>query len=215
MALKATYNSVLHHAMKNLNILQDKTNWLFDMDGTLTNAIHDFDAIRAELGLPEGKPILESIDALPVQEAKDISEKLDAMEYTIAENATEQAGAHALLTTLKEQDFNIGIVTRNGHGIAKATLKAAGLSDFFSDGDIISRDCCEPKPSPAGIQLLLKRWQSNKADAVMVGDYLFDLESGKRAGLSTIHIDVHGKFEWQELTDVGIVSLLELHALWG
>ena len=35
--------------------------WIFDLDGTLTVAAHDFDAIRAELGLPQGRPILEAL----------------------------------------------------------------------------------------------------------------------------------------------------------
>ena len=40
--------------------LEHHGHWLFDMDGTLTIAMHDFDAMRAELGLPVGVPILEA-----------------------------------------------------------------------------------------------------------------------------------------------------------
>jgi len=40
------------------------------MDGTLTLAVHDFDAIRNTLGLPLGKPILEAIEDLPAPQAK-------------------------------------------------------------------------------------------------------------------------------------------------
>ena len=39
--------------------------WIFDLDGTLTIAVHDFDAIRDELGLPAGEPILEAMSKLP------------------------------------------------------------------------------------------------------------------------------------------------------
>ncbi len=183
------------------------------MDGTLTNAIHDFDDIRAQLGLPAGIPILESIAQMPIEQANKTHAALDKMEYDIADEATAQEGSEQLLQLLTAQGFQVGIVTRNGHGIAKATLKACGLDGFFNDQTIISRDCCEPKPHPAGVELLLSRWGANAETAVMVGDYLFDLEAGKQAGVATIHLDVKGQFPWPEQTDYGITSLDVLCAL--
>lgn len=184
------------------------------MDGTLTNAIHDFDSIREQLGLPSAKPILESIAELPENEATVINKKLDDMEYLIAEKATIQPHADELLRKLNKNHVTLGIVTRNGHGIAKATLKACGLDHYFSDETIISRDCATPKPAPDGVELLLSRWQADAQSAVMVGDYLFDLEAGKRAGVSTVHLNLDGEFSWPEYTDHGITSLSQLAALW-
>ncbi|HIN00314.1 MAG TPA: HAD family hydrolase, partial [Deltaproteobacteria bacterium] len=40
----------------NYTLLQRKY-WIFDLDGTLTVAVHDFNAIRNELGIPAGQPI--------------------------------------------------------------------------------------------------------------------------------------------------------------
>jgi hypothetical protein len=37
---------------------------IFDLDGTLTEPVLDFDAIRAEIGLLPGLPILEQLEAL-------------------------------------------------------------------------------------------------------------------------------------------------------
>ena len=39
---------------------------------------------------------------------------------------------------------------------------------------------------------------------VMVGDYLFDLQTGRNAGTATIHVDRTGSFLWPELTDIGV-----------
>ena len=64
--------------------LMQKPYWVFDMDGTLTIAQHDFDAIRAELGLPEGLPILESLEKLPSAEAKVLHSQLNEIELEIA-----------------------------------------------------------------------------------------------------------------------------------
>ncbi len=49
--------------------LLNRKHWVFDMDGTLTIAQHDFDAIRDELGLPDNLPILESLAAMPAAES--------------------------------------------------------------------------------------------------------------------------------------------------
>jgi len=184
------------------------------MDGTLTHAIHDFDAIRRDLKLPEGKPILESIAELPDDEASRVNQQLDDMEYEIAHKATAHPHSEELLTLLQKNDCRIGIVTRNGHGIAKATLAACKLDGFFTSQSIISRDCCTPKPAPDGVELLLSRWSADASTAVMVGDYLFDLESGKRAGVTTVHLDTEGLFPWPDQTDYGVVSLQSLAALW-
>ena len=44
----------------------------------------------------------------------------------------------------------------------------------------------------------------------MVGDYGFDLQTGRAAGAATIHVDPAGDFRWPELTDLAVGSLLEL-----
>ncbi len=180
------------------------------MDGTLTHAIHDFDAIRVELGLPVGKPILESMAELPENEAIDIRHKLDRLEYAIAEEATAQPGAVELLEQLQARGAKLGILTRNGKGIAHATLDACGLRDYFDDESVVSRDCCTPKPDGEGVSLLMDRWQCDKAHSIMVGDFLFDLQAGRNAGVTTVHLDVEGEFAWPEMSDVCVTSLTEL-----
>lgn len=184
--------------------------WLFDMDGTLTMAMHDFDAMREELELPAGVPILEALAELEPAAAAQKHQQLDAMELQMASAAEAQPGSKELLQHLQQHGARLGIVTRNGRKIADATLAAAGLDAFFSSDAIVSRDCCHAKPDPAGVQLLLRRWSANSTDAVMVGDYLFDLQAGHAAGTTTVHLDVNGEFLWPEITDVEVTSLGQL-----
>ena len=191
--------------------LKHKKYWLFDMDGTLTHAMHDFDAMRADLGLPAGVPILEALAKMEPAKAAVKHRELDEMELRMAADATAQPGSNELLQHLQDQGAKLGIVTRNGREIADATLQACGLEHFFSADTIVSRDCCTAKPDPAGVNLMLSRWQADAADAVMVGDYLFDLQAGHSAGATTVHMDVHGEFAWPEMTDVQVTSLVELH----
>lgn len=187
--------------------LADRTCWVFDMDGTLTLGIHDFEAIRETLGLPVGSPILESLRRLPPDIAAVKRQQLREIELELARKATAQPGAHELLELLMGQGKQIGILTRNGKDIAHETLNACGLMDFFEPTLVLSRDCHVPKPEPDGIFALLDTWQAAPAEAVMVGDYKFDLMAGQRAGTATVYIDTAGEFMWSEYADYGVRSL--------
>ena len=180
------------------------------MDGTLTHGIHDFDAIRTQLGLPEDKPILEALAALPEEEAQPLHERLNAIELEIAHQSTAAPGAALLLQTLTENGCQLGILTRNNAINITATLQAAGLDHFFAPETLISRDCAAPKPNPDGIHLLLERWQAAADMAVMVGDHLFDLDTGRNAGTATIHVDRSGAFPHQQVADLSVQELDEL-----
>ena len=184
--------------------------WLFDMDGTLTRAMHDFDAMRTALGLPAGVPILEALAALEPSVAREKRRALDAMELDMARAAVAQPGAAALLGHLASRGARLGIVTRNGRAIADATLAACDLARFFTPESIVSRDCAVAKPDPAGVRVALSRLGASPVESVMVGDYRFDLEAGRRGGLATVHLDVAREFPWPGLTDLGIGSLDEL-----
>jgi len=190
-----------------------RDHWVFDLDGTLTIAVHDFDAIRAELSLPPGLPILESLAALPAHEAEARRRRLDTIELEIAGAARAAAGAADLLDELSRQGARVGILTRNSHRNALATLAACGLASFFAADAIVDRDAAAPKPDPGGMLLLLARWQVPAARAVMVGDYLFDLQAGRGAGAATVYVDPSGTFPWGAHADLAVRGLGELRAL--
>jgi HAD superfamily hydrolase (TIGR01509 family) len=193
--------------------LKHRDCWIFDMDGTLTLSIHDFEGIKRELGLPAGQPILEELAKLPPDVAQPLHQKLEALELEIAHQATPQDGAYELLDALRSRDYQIGILTRNSKNNAYATLEACGLAEFFPPELILSRDCCAPKPSPAGILQLLAQWDAPPERSVMVGDYVFDLEAGKRAGSATVYIDPTGEFVWQAQADVAVSQLATIVAM--
>lgn len=183
------------------------------MDGTLTLGVHDFDAIKAELGIKANKPILEAIDDMPADQASATMQHLNDIEMKIAADSTPQPGAEELLGFLEKKKYSLGILTRNGCEIAIETLKAAGLYHFFNDDTILGRESCSPKPDPAGIHLHLSKWNAAPSNTVMVGDYKFDLESGYNAGTHTVHLDVDEGEQWPELTTVRVSTLKELQEL--
>ncbi len=184
--------------------------WIFDLDGTLTEAVHDFPAIARTLGLPDTRPILESLALLSEVEAAPIHRRLDEIELAIARRATPAPGARALLGLLQRRGVEIGIVTRNTRATARATLAFSELDGHFADQVIVGRQEALPKPHPSGIERLLEHWGARPEDAVMVGDYLFDLQAGKAAGVATVYVDPSGGFPWRDHADTHVTSLIEL-----
>jgi len=182
------------------------------MDGTLTISAHDFEHIRRNLGLEQQVPILEALNAMPVEQAAPLWESLNKMEADYADQSSLMHGASAILQKLQARGAQLAILTRNTMPIVDKTLRACGIEHFFPREAILDRDSCQPKPSPDGIHRLLDHWQADAENTVMVGDYLFDLQAGKSAGVTTIHIDQQGKFAWPEVADICIREFAEIDA---
>jgi len=194
-------------------VLDNRIHWVFDLDGTLTVPVHDFAAIRAMLGLPEGVGILESLRAMPPEQSAPLVRRLDEFEYELARNAVVAAGAHELLAELALRGVRLGIVTQNNARNVDATLAATGLASYFSSGAFSTREHARPKPSPEGIHALLTRWKADASTTVMVGNHLIDLLAGRAAGTSTVLVAEHHEPAWREHADLVVASLSELHAL--
>ena len=184
--------------------------WIFDMDGTLTHAVHDFEAIRRELGLKPGEMILEAMAKLPAPEAQAMDARLFEIELELARQSTMQEGADELLASLKSAGASLGILTRNSEKLAEITLDACGLLEFFQPEDIIGREHCAPKPKPDGVLILLEKWKAPLHSSVIVGDFRFDLEAGRAAGIQTIYFDNEDSNTWNSYADLRVTTLSQL-----
>lgn len=193
--------------------LQRRRHWIFDLDGTLTVSAHDFEHMREALGLAPEVPILEALHAMPEAEAAPLWERLNQLEFHYAGKASLMHGADALLQILHERDCRLAILTRNTMPVVKHTLRACAIDHFFPLEHILDRDSCTPKPSPDGINQLLQMWQADPSDSVMIGDYLYDLEAGRNAGVATVHLDTRGNVDWSAYTDIRVENLGELARL--
>lgn len=165
---------------------------LFDFDGTLTKAgALDFSALRQAIRCPADTPVLEFIEGLPTSEDQKVAHsKLEYFERDAAEKSEPAPGAEELVHYLRLKGIPVGIISRNSvKSIERAltNFKEIGTSDFDI---IISRDDpVRPKPEPDGILLAAQRLKIDPEEVLIVGDFIFDIQSGQRAGAITVFLE--------------------------
>jgi HAD superfamily hydrolase (TIGR01549 family) len=180
--------------------LGDIRHWVFDMDGTLTLAVHDFPAIKVALQIPPEDDILTHLAALPADEAAAKHAWLLEHERELALGAQAAPGAVELVQDLVARGHRLGILTRNARELAHVTLQAIGLADCFAVEDVLGREDAPPKPDPGGLLKLAQAWDVAPPRMVMVGDYRFDLDCARAAGAHSVLVNLPDN-PWPELTD--------------
>jgi HAD superfamily hydrolase (TIGR01509 family) len=155
---------------------------IFDLDGTLADSPLDFDAIRDEIGLRPGIPILEQLaDATPAARARaELIMRRHERDAIAVAKLTD--GCAELLGHLGDLAIPIGILTRNIREVVDTFSRNHG----FSFQAIHTREDGPPKPSPDGVLALCQRLGVSPPETLTVGDYKFDVLAGRRAGCRTV-----------------------------
>lgn len=180
------------------------------MDGTLTIPQHNFNEIRQLLGIETGADILEAIEEMPLEKRLSSKEKLHKWEHSIALKSIANLDAIALVRSLHQKGYALGVLTRNNSDLAHITLESSGFSPYFDKQTVLGRDSAPPKPAPDGIYKICQHWDIPPKDTVMVGDYILDTQAGRRAGCTTVLIDANHRFGHQPCTDFHVHSIAEL-----
>ncbi|MBB6572693.1 HAD superfamily hydrolase (TIGR01549 family) [Xanthomonas arboricola] len=188
--------------------------WVFDMDGTLTEAVHDFALIRRALEIPPEADILHHLASLPAEQAAAKHAWLLEHERELAQAAQPAPGAVALVRALQTAGCRLGMLTRNARALAQVTLQAIGLHDAFAWDDIVGRDEAAPKPAPDGLQYFAQRWAVEGTALVMVGDHHNDLACGRAVGACTVLVNTPGD-PWPGLADWRLQDCTQLLAHWN
>lgn len=192
--------------------LSQLRHWVFDMDGTLTIAVHDFPAIKRALDIPLEDDILTHLAALPTDVSAAKHAWLLEHERELALGSRPAVGAVDLVRELAARGVRLGILTRNARELAHVTLEAIGLADCFAVEDVLGRDEAPPKPDPGGLLKLANAWSVEPSQMVMVGDYQFDLACGRAAGTQTVLVNLPNN-PWPELTDWHAQDCLALRSM--
>ena len=168
---------------------------LFDFDGTLTEpGSLDFGVIRDAVGCPKGRPVLEFINSMASQAERAKALKiLDAFEAEAARQSRPNAGAEEVLEFLRARGMKVGIISRNSLASIRTALDNFGRIQSLDFAIILSRDDpFDPKPSPEGILAAARILGVPVAQVLVVGDFVFDVEAGHKAGALTAFLTNRG-----------------------
>jgi len=155
---------------------------LFDMDGVVVRQRLDFQAIKLEIfGSADGF-VLERMQALPATERAQAEAILERHETAAAMTAEPMDGILAFQHWMRERGLKSGLVTRNSRKSVDLVLARLGLR-FDA---VVTREDAPPKPAPEPVWLACRGMGLPPDAVVFVGDFEFDMQSGRRADVRTV-----------------------------
>lgn len=161
---------------------------LFDFDGTLTMPDGlDFPAIKAKLGCPPDRFVLEWVDELPPGAVRDRAfAALEEFELAGAAKARPNTGAEEAVRRLRRHGLKVGVITRNGRPAVDRALEnfdRLAAADF--DVIVTRDDPYPPKPEPDGVLGAAAAMGVDPSRVLVVGDFILDPLAGRAAGAVT------------------------------
>jgi len=178
---------------------------LFDLDGTIIDSLplikRTYYQVFKEMSIPWGKEDVMNLIGLPLKEIGRLmagegkkQEFFDTFQryYTQSHNKYMKyirtfPDTIEMLSSLLERGYTLGVVTsKNRHG-TDLILNHLHLKKFFM-AVVTSDDTHWHKPHPQPVLYALNKLNKAHDQAVFIGDSPFDIESGNRAGVTTIAV---------------------------
>jgi phosphoglycolate phosphatase len=182
---------------------------LFDMDGVLIHSPLDLAAIKRELFGDSTVYIIEGLEALPPDQRREKETILLQRELEAAVQAELDPVVPDLFAWLEDHSIKRGVITRNSRDVVRAVSERLKV-DF---GAIVGREDAPPKPDPASVLTACCSLGCDPKASVMVGDYVFDIEAGKRAGCRTVFLETDNFRHLKPDADERIGTLGELQII--
>jgi HAD superfamily hydrolase (TIGR01509 family) len=165
---------------------------IFDLDGTITQPYFDFDAIREEIGLErDSGPVLEQMEKMTPKQRQHAEQILHFHEQQAVVQSELNPGTKQTLSRLREKGIHIGVLTRNKRSNARAIAEKHSLK-FDA---IVGREQGPVKPDAFGVMQICRQFGVKPQQAILVGDYLFDLLCAKSAGAIAVLLTNHNQAE--------------------
>jgi HAD superfamily hydrolase (TIGR01549 family) len=196
---------------------------VFDMDGTLTVPNLDFAEMYRRCGVDLSQDILAEIARMPPDQAERACSIIEEIEEEGRRTLQLMPGALAVTSWLVAHNIPTALVTRNTR---RTVDRFATLLQGKASFDIIitrEDERYPPKPHPAALLDIAKRWQAPPSSLVMVGDSIAnDIVFGSAAGSKTVLLDT--RFDYSDpvpregplASDILVQSLGDLpHQLWN
>jgi len=182
---------------------------IFDLDGTITKPYLDFDAIRREIGIASGT-ILEAMAKMDGAARARAEEIVLRHEWEAARNGDIYDDAVEVLESCRANEFATAVLTRNAREVVDFLIERHKLP--FDT--IRTREDGAVKPSPEPVHSICGELKVDPRDSWMVGDFLYDIRSGRSAGTGTILMIGDGAIpEYAGQADFVIRRLREIPAI--
>lgn len=155
------------------------------MDGTLTKAHIDFVDMRQRTGIPVGDLFvaMESWEE-PEEVARAMGVILE-IEAEASKTVSAMPGLYELLTTLRDHDVKVALVTRNTTASVDAFFRLIGEEWRSAFDAIRTREYRFVKPDKRLLLSLAKDLGARPGHVLMVGDSHEDVECGNAAGTAS------------------------------
>lgn len=185
---------------------------IFDMDGTLTKPVLDFDRIREEIGLPK-EPILEAVMQLPPEDRARAEAILLRHEASAAAESELQPGAERTISAIRGARIPIALMTRNTRASTRAFQDRHGLTFDL----IRTREDGPMKPSPEPVLTICRAFDAQPTATWVIGDFHYDLLCANAAGATSVLLwdDGQTRPPWSVEARYVITALPQLLALLG
>ncbi len=154
---------------------------VFDMDGTITVPVIDFKKLRNELNVDNKWDLLKDLNRLTIIEKKRHLSVIDKYEKEAINNLILQKGVVQSILMLKKSGLKLAILTRNSLENTEHVINKIGIEFDI----VLTRSFPHVKPEPEPIYYLLKKWNLEKQNLIIVGDNKDDILCGKNAGIKT------------------------------
>ena len=198
--------------MKEINYI------IFDFDGTIADTseciIRSFKFALEKLSLPTvSEESIKAMIGLPLRDMflrlgnlTQMHEQDEAMEIyrehfdeIYLECVTLFDGVKETLQMLQEQQIVMGIATGRNKASLLNMCYSLEIGPFFH-GMFADDDVVEKKPAPEMANKLLELWGVTADKAMVVGDTIYDIEMGQRAGCKTCGVSYGNQTAEQLLT---------------
>lgn len=186
----------------------------FDLDGTLIDSIdhivdcwqHTFrtclgvERTRDEITPMVGRSLIECMEEVAPGRAEELRTAYRERQQATHDTAVKVVpGTQETLEALRQDGILLGVVTSKGIKIAREGLALFDLEPYF-DTLVTHEDTERHKPYPDPLLVGCNNLGIEPAHSMYIGDAVFDIQAGKRAGTSTAGVT------W------GAASLAELEA---
>jgi pyrophosphatase PpaX len=189
---------------------------LFDLDGTLVDSLDLIlssyrHTMKTHLGIvpPDeewmntmGRPLraqLQSFASTPEQAEAMFNTYIEHNQASHEQLIRPFPGMREAAVSLRRAGYRLAVVTSKLGENAERELRTCGLDGLF-DGLVSASDVRRPKPDPEPVVLGLQSLGLAAAEAMLVGDSIYDLLAGRAAGVDTAAA-LWGPFDREHLAE--------------